>query len=278
MARVSRSAFVAGSGALAASLYGSPARAAYGDTPIAGSVTIGIVGPFTGDMSSAGAQLDLGVRAAVDDANQLHGTLDKLFNVRNFDDQNLLATGLQAAEFACDDQTVVCVIGHLSGRITDACLQTYVNHQMPVLVPASTYDPITSHGYGNVLRLPTKDSTEGRLTARTVEQLLKLTSAVTMYQDGDYGYDVAAGFHNQLTNDKITSNAIGFSWKTPDFAAVVKQTMQLKPDVVYMAGLAKDMGRSCPRSKRPGMAARSMPRKASSIRSRCKSTRPPPRA
>jgi ABC-type branched-subunit amino acid transport system substrate-binding protein len=124
LARVSRSAFVAGSGALAASLYGSPARAAYGDTPIAGSVTIGIVGPFTGDMSSAGAQLDLGVRAAVDDANQLHGTLDKLFNVRNFDDQNLLATGLQAAEFACDDQTVVCVIGHLSGRITDACLQT----------------------------------------------------------------------------------------------------------------------------------------------------------
>jgi branched-chain amino acid transport system substrate-binding protein len=247
MARLRRGEFLGNAAAFGAASLAMPAGAAgnYGDLPIAGTVTIGVVAPFTGDAIHLGEQLGNGVRAAIDDTNQLRGTLDKAFVLRPFDDQNLLATGLQSAEFACDDATIVCVIGHLSGKITDAALKTYVNNDMPVIVPATTYDPITSHGYGSVLRLSTKDSTEGRLTARSAEAL-KPANAVVLYQDGDYGLDVAAGFHNQLLADKVTSKALGFSWSAPDFAGVAKAALDSKPDVIYMAGVVKDMGGMIP--------------------------------
>jgi len=244
VAKLTRSGFLGGAAALAAVPWAGRASAItqYGDAPIAGTVTIAVVAPFTGDAITLGQQLGNGVRAAIDDTNALRGTLDKAFVMRTFDDQNLLAVGLQSAEFACDDATVVCVIGHLSGKITDGALKTYVNNNMPVIVPATTYDPITSHGYGSVLRLPTKDSTEGRLAARNAETALKIENAVVLYQDGDYGLDIAAGFHNQLIADKISSKAIEFSYSKPDFAGVAKATAGGKPDVVYLAGLVRDMG------------------------------------
>ena len=136
--------FVASASALGlAALAPAPAAAAglpAGDAPLAGTVTIGVVAPFTGDAIRFGEQLGNGVRAAIDDTNLLRGMLQKAFLMRTFDDQNLLASGLINAQFACDDATIVCVIGHLSGRITDAALKTYVNNSMPLIVPATTYD------------------------------------------------------------------------------------------------------------------------------------------
>ncbi len=270
MARLTRQDFLAGAAALGGTSLARPATAATSKTtpssaassngyglnangvPLAGTVTLGVVAPFTGDAIRLGEQIGNGVHAAVDDANQLGGTLDKAFTYRTFDDQNLLATGLVNAQFACNDATVVCVIGHLSGKITDAALQTYVNQGMPVIVPASSYDAITSHGYGSVVRLATKDSTEGRLNARNVEKTLKPSLSVALYQDGDYGFDVAAGFHNQLLADKYDSKAIVFSWSKPDFAGVAAQVVADKPDVVFLAGIVKDMGGIVPALRAAG--------------------------
>lgn len=234
---------VAGAGAAALMAAGTkPARAVYGDTPIGGIVTFGVVAPFTGDYIRLGEQIGNGVRAACDDANRIHGPMDRSFTMRTFDDQNLLATGLVNAGFACDDPTIVCVIGHLSGVITDAALRTYVNGQMPIIVPSATYDPITAHGYGNVWRLATKDSTEGQLTAKFVEAKLAPKVAAALYQDGDYGIEVAGGFHDQMLNDKIQSKAIRFDYNKPDFIGVAKATVALKPDVIYLAGKSSAMG------------------------------------
>ena len=247
-----RSAFLASLGSAAAVAPAAPALAVYGDTPLGGTVTIGVVAPFTGDAVRLGEQIGNGVRAATNDANLTHGTLDKAYVVRTFDDQNLLASGLVNAEFACDDANVVAVIGHLSGRITEAAMQTYVTNHMPVICPASTYDRLTAHGYGNIVRLPTKDSVEGHLAATYVRANVKPKSVAVLYQDGDYGADVAAGFQDQMLGDKIVSNAIGFSWEKPDFNAVAKATFDKSPDAVYLAGIPKDMAGIVPALRRVG--------------------------
>ena len=245
MARISRRDFVAGAAAatsLGASRTAASANLQAGDNPIAGTVTIGVVGPFTGDQIRLGEQIGNGVRAALDDANQLKGTLDKAFTSQTFDDQNLLASGLVNAQFACDNSEVIAVIGHLSGRITEAAMPTYQNAQMQVICPASSYDRLTSHGYGNILRLQTKDSTEGRLAARYINKTIKPKQAVGLYQDGDYGADVMVGFLEQMQGDKVNALPISFSWSKPDFVAVTKQILAAKPDVVFLAGETGDMG------------------------------------
>jgi len=241
--KVARRTFLAGSAALAAAAATPlPAGAVYGDTPLAGAVSLAVVAPFTGDSQRLGEQMGNGVRAAIDDANRFRGTLDKAYIMRTFDDQNLLASGLVNADFACDDANTIAVIGHLSGRITEAALQTYVNNKMPVICPASSYDRLTAHGYGNILRLTTKDSVEGHLAAAYLKTTLKPKTVVSLYQDGDYGADVAAGFADEMLADKIAASTISFSWDKPDFAGVAKAAASAKPDVVYLAGLTKDMG------------------------------------
>ncbi len=240
---IARRAFLAtGAAAAASAASGATALAQAGDTPLGGTVTIGVVAPFSGDAIKLGEQIGNGVRAAVDDANLLRGTLDKAYLMKTFDDQNLLATGLVNAEFACDDPQVIAVIGHLSGRITDAALRTYNNNKMTVICPASSYDPLTQHGYSNILRLTAKDSTEGRLAAGFVISKEKPKNVVVLYQDGDYGADVAQGFQDQMGASKIQSTALGFSWDKPVWDTVSKAVMAKNPDVVFLAGNTKDMG------------------------------------
>jgi branched-chain amino acid transport system substrate-binding protein len=250
---LTRRTFLATGAALAGSAAATrPALAVYGDTPVGGTVTIAVVAPCTGDEIRLGEQMGNGVRAAIDDTNELRGALDRSFVMRTFDDQGLLASGLVNAEFACDDPTVVAVIGHLSGRITEAALPTYVNNRMPVVCPASTYDRLTAHGYGNIVRLTAKDSTEGRAAARYIAKTAKPTSVVVLTQDGDYGPDVADGFADQMGGDKIKNNAITFSWNKPDFPAVTKSALGFSPDAIFLAGLPKDMGPVVPQLRAAG--------------------------
>jgi branched-chain amino acid transport system substrate-binding protein len=243
MARLMRrGAFLGSAAAAVAASVARPASAAsdFGP-PLGGTANIAVIAPFTGDSIRLGEQLANGVRAAIDDANRIHGSLDRVFLMRTYDDQNLLASGLLNAGFVCDDESMLCTIGHLSGRITEQCLTTYVNAHMPLIVPVSTFDRLTTHGYANILRLPTKDSTEGNLAAGVVLADVKPKSSVVYYQDGDYGIDTAAGFHDRMLRDKVQSQAVRFAWDKPDFAAVAKVALDAKPDVIYLAGLTKDM-------------------------------------
>ena len=239
----SRKAFLgsAGSLALASALPQAASASAY-NPPISGLATIGVVGPFSGDDIRLGEQLANGVRAATDDANLLRGPLDKAYAMRTFDDQSLLATGIQEAGFANDDATIFAVVGHLSGKITESAMDAYSRAGMPVICPVSTYDRLTQHGYNDLLRLATKDSVEGRLGARYIAAQLKPGSVVTLTQDGDYGADVAQGFVSELGNTKIKSTALLFPWDKPKFADVAKEALSKNPDVIYLAGLTKDMG------------------------------------
>jgi len=237
---IARRVFVAGTAAaLAAGT--QPARAALGDSFTA-TTTLGVIGPFSGKELRLGEQLANGVRQAIDDANRIRGGLDRAFAMRTFDDENLLAAGIVTAQFSIDDPNVACVIGHLSGRVTDGARRVYLNSRMPLIVPASSYDRITAHGATGVYRLPTKDSIEGQLAAKFVGSTAKPKLVAVLSQDGDYGYDVAVGFQQQADADKLAVKQFVFSWEKPNFGAVAKDVLTSKPDAVFLAGLARDMG------------------------------------
>jgi len=246
-AGIARRSFLTGGAAFAAGASATPALATFGDTPLGGTVEMAVVGPFTGDQANLGEQMTNGVRAAINDANQMRGPLDKAYTMRSFDDQNLLASGLQAADFACDDSAAVAVIGHLKGVITEQALHTYVNNKMAIICPASTYDRLTEHGYGNILRLPTKDSVEGRFAAQYARTTLKPTSVVVLVQDADYGAEVAAGFSEEMQGDKVKTSVISFAWDKPDFDVVTDKVLGMKPDLIFLSGITGDMGPILPK-------------------------------
>ncbi len=238
-----RRTFIAGAGAGLCAAAAAPALGSPQDTPYVSTVTLGVAGPFTGDETKLGEQIANGVREAIDEANRMRASLDHIVAMRTFDDQDLLASAMVTADFACDDPNVLCIIGHLNGRITDAAAKIYEQKGMPLIVPASTFDKITAEGYGNVLRLPTKDSSEGMLGAKYVLAKFSPKKVTVFFQDGDYGQDVSRGFAQQADADKLPTEQIVFPYDKPKYAAVAADGLsQTKPDLIYLAGLLSDMG------------------------------------
>jgi branched-chain amino acid transport system substrate-binding protein len=198
--------------------------------------------PLSGEQRAFGEQVVDGARQAVYDANQTKAPNDPLFNVRTYDDQGSLAGAGSQAQFIINDPTLVAVIGHLGSRITDIVVPRYGGALVPQIVPASTYDPITAHGYRTVFRLPTKDSSEGSLFAQYLDLHSRPNKIVVFASDGDYGPDVAQAFVQQATADKVPVTRINVSTAKPDYRDATTRALAEQPDFLFFAGLVKDLG------------------------------------
>lgn len=227
-----RSHFLASAGATAVAQLNSPAT----------TTTFGVVAPFSGPDIRLGERLADGVRAAIDDTNRLRGSLDRIYALRTFDDNNTVANAMVNAQFATGDGSIVAVIGHLASRTTVAAIPTYAAAQMALIVPVSTDDRVTATNYHNVFRLQTKDASEGALFARYVIDRYHPKTVLTFVQNGDYGGDVADAFVREIEARKIAAPLTQFTWDKPDFEKVVDGALVAKPDFVFLPGFVRDMG------------------------------------
>jgi branched-chain amino acid transport system substrate-binding protein len=230
-----RSDFLAGTGAL------TVAQTVNG-FPITPSVSIALVAPLSGPAKPIGSRLSAGVQACIQYNNELAGSLQRTYAMRPYDDQNTAANALIQSSFATGDSTVVAVIGHLSSDATLQGIQNYGPASVPLIVPLSTDDRVTATQYRSVFRLPTKDSFEGQLFARTVIAQYKPKLSYVFVQDADYGADVANGFLAAMKAQNSPTQYQQFSYDHPDFGAVVDKAMVAQPDYVFLAGVVGDMG------------------------------------
>lgn len=215
-------------------------------------VNVAVLCPLSGPQRQAGEQLANGVRGAIDDANRTRTALDKFWSIRTFDDEDSIASALLQSRFAIADQNLSLAIGHLSGKITDLVVRYYAEAGMPLIVPATSYDPITAHGYRTVFRLPTKDSVEGILHAKYVKREGRGKRIAVCYQNGDYGPDVANAFMQQTRADGFPVADVQLSYDRPDFAGAAQTALAQKPDLVFLAGLARDLGPIVPALRSAG--------------------------
>jgi branched-chain amino acid transport system substrate-binding protein len=241
----------AAAAAAAAAMPGA-ARAQFIGPQYQQQITIGVNVPLSGDRASAGREVAYGVQAAVDETNRYGGTFGSAFTMRTFDDMDALAQSMLNVQFAAGDATIVAMVGGFDGSVITASLQNYANAQMPLLVPGSTADAVTSRGYRNVLRLPTKDSMEGQQFARFIAGHAKPKLAVAVTQDGDYGQDVAQGFLNQARSSGFVVDIYTMPLNKTDFSGAAKNVLQAKPDFIYLCGQTGDMGPLIPALQQAG--------------------------
>ena len=146
------------------------------------------------------------------------------------------------SSFAVGDSTVIAAIGHVNADATLQAIKNYGPAQLPLIVPLSTDDRITATQYRNIFRLPTKDSFEGEIFARTVVTQLKPKLPYVFVQDADYGADVANGFLTEMAAQKVAAQYQQFPYAKANFDAVVDKALAVQPDYVFLAGIVSDMG------------------------------------
>ncbi len=203
--------------------------------------TIGVSVPLSGPLANYGRDVVRGVEAAIDETNRFTAPLTRAFGIRALDDQNSGAIATTNVSIAAADPSIVAMIGNLTADVTLQALPQYANANFPLIVPTVTADSITSRGYHNIFRLPTKDSTEGVLFARAVLRGRKDGLILAVAIDGDYGTDVARGFTDQAKSDKRDADQVtlpnGF-----DPGSVAEGLLKRKPQYIFLCGKADRLG------------------------------------
>jgi ABC-type branched-subunit amino acid transport system substrate-binding protein len=210
--------------------------------------------PLSGPLQPYGIQLVSGVRAAIDEANRFAAPLARVFGIRTFDDQDAITVAITNAEIAAADPAVIAMIGNLDNDVTFGTLAQYANLNLPLIVPTASADNITAQGYRNLLRLPTKDTTQGQLFARTVLYIVKPSNALAVTLDGTYGPAIAQGFVAQAKNDRRHADQYVIKSSNPDFSAAAKAIVDLKPDYVFLCGKTATLGPLIPALQTAGYA------------------------
>jgi branched-chain amino acid transport system substrate-binding protein len=228
-----RSHFLAGAGAI------TVAAAFPNVTP---SVSIGVCAPFSGDARAIGRRLADGVQGAINAANERAGQLGRTYALRTYDDQNTAANALLQSSFATGDSSVLGMVGHVNTDCTLQALSNYGPAQMPLIVPFGTDDRLTATQFHCVFRLPTKDTFEGQIFARTVYEQKKPKLPYVFVQDAEYGADVADGFLGVMTERKVAAQFQQFHYEGADFGKIVDTALAAQPDYVFLAGTVGDMG------------------------------------
>jgi branched-chain amino acid transport system substrate-binding protein len=243
-----RGAFIAAASAAAAS--GTTARAQVVPVqPIQGpqgqflqQLTIAVSVTLSGPLQKYGQEVVKGVQAAVDEQNRFHAPISYVWGMRALDDRNDPGVASSNANVAAADFSVIGMIGNLTGPITLAALSRYANVGFAVIVPTVTTDAVTKRGYHNVYRLPAKDSTSGRLFAKSVLEGKRGIGAVAIAFDDDYGYDVANGFVQQAQNDRHTAQLLLFPRATTDPARAARTVLDRSPGFVFLGGKTAELG------------------------------------
>ena len=241
-----RSAFLSGTAALAVAAGSLPARAQLlPGTSYVQQLNLAVSLPLSGTFGPYGRQIANGVRAAVDENNMYSAPLQRVFAVREFDDEGVLAIAMSNVDIATADPSVVATIGNFNADVIVGALPQYANVGMPLIVPATTSDSITQQNYRNVFRLPPGDSVAGGLFAEAVMPQVKPSFALAVAENDEYGANISRGFVSSAKSKGRRADiyALGDS---PDFAAAAGAIVAMHPDYIYLGGKPANIGTLVP--------------------------------
>lgn len=138
---------------------------------------------------------------------------------------------------------VVAVVGPICSGGTSASLAIYdkagITHVSPSATKGDLTSPSRAEGpFVTFFRLPVLNADEAKAQAEFAKTTLKAKSAFVLFDNSDYGKDLADQFQKFFKDGggKIVGSPAGYEAKTTDFAAIVTNIKAAKPDVIYLAG------------------------------------------
>src|SRR6056300_379153 len=145
------------------------------------NLKIGVVGPYTGDMSNYGVSAKNGATLAIKHINAAGGVLDKELEVVSQDDACDSAKAAQVAEEMIAEN-VIAVIGHICNNSTEAALPSYLGASIPVISAASTNPNLTNDGkYPNFFRTISHDASQALLQVEFAVKALGIKKAAVIF-------------------------------------------------------------------------------------------------
>lgn len=197
-------------------------------------ITIGTVGPQSGDEAQIGQDMIRGVELAVDDLNAHGGILGRSVQLVKLDDRADPKEATSTASRLAASDEVIAVVGHLDSGCSIPASVIYHRAHMAMITPVSTQDDLTAQGFDEVFRVVLRNSDQGPAAARFAKEKLNAHRIAIVDDKSAYGRGIVAAFKREavaLGLDVVAQDS--FNRGDKDFSTLVTKLIEAKPDVVY---------------------------------------------
>jgi len=218
------------------------ASLALAGTASAQDITIGIVGPMTGQYASFGQQLKNGGELAVADINAAGGVLGKKLKAVVGDD----ACDPKQARAVAEKMVglkVPFVDGHFCSSSSIPASDAYLEGNVLQITPASTNPKFTDRGMWNTFRVCGRDDQQGAVAGAYIAKHYKGKNIAILHDKSTYGKGLADETKKALNKKGVKEKLYeAYTQGDKDFNALVSKLKANAIDVVYVGGYHTEAG------------------------------------
>ncbi len=195
-------------------------------------ITIGYVGPLTGEAATVGSINKAAIELAVDEINVRGGVNGRKLNVI-YEDGKCSSSAASAAQKLMSIDKVSIIIGECSPEIASFG-PTAMQNKVLVISPLASAPKLSNLG-SYFFRTYPSDSNQGKFAAEYAYSTLGLRTAAILYHKNDWGAGIEEIFKKrfkELGGSILMSD--GYASETRDYRTSLTKIASVKPDMVFM--------------------------------------------
>jgi branched-chain amino acid transport system substrate-binding protein len=210
------------------------------------TVIIGVMAPFSGNLSALGLGIQHSVELAVAQANASNALPGWTLQVEPKDDQGVPDVGKNAATAFAAEANVAGVVGNLNSSVSQSTQPVLHSAKIVQVSPANTNPSLTQGAsfatapvrtYDTYFRTCTTDAIQGPFAARYLFQKVGIKSVATIHDKKTYGQGLVAAFTKEFT--RLGGAIVSAQTINPDesnFQAVISKVKPSAPLAVFYGG------------------------------------------
>jgi branched-chain amino acid transport system substrate-binding protein len=198
-------------------------------------VDVGVVIPFSGDLTDFGEPMMNALRMAQEDINAAGGPLGRELQLHDEDTQTDSTAGVNAANSLVNTQGVSCLVGAVSSGVTiSIATSVSIENGVVQITPASSSPSISTLDDDDlVFRTRTNDRFVAKVMAQIAEDEGAERAAV-LHINNDFGSSLADVFEAEFSGE--TTAVVGYESGQSSYQQVLSQVFADDPGYVALAG------------------------------------------
>lgn len=200
-------------------------------------ISIGYMGPLTGDYANLGANMLNGVKLALEEYN---ADAECQVTLQEFDSQGDPEKATPLATQIVQDDTVVGLVGPSFSGETEATGPTFAEAGLVTVSPSATNPDLSSNGWDTFHRVLGNDATQAPAAAQFISGTVAAEKVFVVDDASEYGKGLAEGVTADLGDLVIDTDTV--QQKQTDFSATVTKVKASGADAVFFGGYYAEAG------------------------------------
>ena len=205
-------------------------------------VTIGVILPLTGDLSSYSDPIKTGLDMALADLNARETDGAKKYELKIMDSQTNQKTAVSALQQMINIDNIKYVIGDVGSNTTLAMVPVAEANEVFLLSPGTSSPKLTGISEYFARNYPSSVAQSTAAAEFSLDELGHREAAL-IYVNNEYGIGLTQLFEERYTSLGGTiSMKESYAFGQTDFRTLIAKIRENDPKLIYLAGNQKEMG------------------------------------